>query len=62
MSLHVLVFSEIEDYRKVLLYYFSCIWSVFVILWFLCIVWYDVATSSWIFTSKVEKCGFKYLF
>ena len=24
MFLHVLVFNEIEDYRKVLLYYFSC--------------------------------------
>ena len=24
VSLHMLVFNEIEDYRKVLLYYFSC--------------------------------------
>ena len=28
-SLHVLVFSEIEDYRKVLIYHFSCKWSYF---------------------------------
>ena len=62
VSLHVLPFSEIEEYREILLYYFSCKWSFFVILWFLCIVWYVVATSSWIFTPNVEKCGFKYLF
>ena len=62
ISLHVLLFSEIEDYRKILLYYFSCTWSFFAILWFLCIVWYVVATSSWIFMPNKEKCGFKYLF
>ena len=54
MSLHVLVFSEIEDYRKILLYFFSCKWSFFAILWFLCIVWYVVAASSWIFTPNIE--------
>ena len=27
-----------------------------------CIVWYVIATSSWIFTPDVEKCDFKYLF
>ena len=32
----------------------------FAILWFLCIVWYVVATSSWIFTPNFETlCGFK---
>ena len=58
----MLVFSEIEDYRKILLYYLSCKWPFFVIFWFLCIVWYVVGTSSCIFTPNVEKCGFKYLF
>ena len=31
MFLYVLVFNEVEDYRKVLLYYFSFRWSLFVI-------------------------------
>ena len=57
MSLHVPAFSEIEDYRKILLYYFSCKWLFFDILWFLCIGLYVVATSR-----NVEKYGFTYLF
>ena len=35
VSLHVLVFNEIEDYRKVLLFYFSCKSLFLVILCFL---------------------------
>ena len=46
VSLHVLVFNEIENYRKVLRYYFSCKWPYFVIFWFFCIFWYVIVTSS----------------
>ena len=28
---------------------------IFVILWFLCTVWYVIATSSWIFMPNVKK-------
>ena len=34
MFYHVLVFSEIEDYKKVLHHYFSSKWSFFVICGF----------------------------
>ena len=33
-----------------------------VFFFFFCIVWYAIATSSWIFTPNVEKYNFKYLF
>ena len=62
MSLHVLLFSEIEDYRKIFLYYFSCKWSFFAILWFICTVWYVVASSSRIFTPSIEKCQWLQIF
>ena len=59
MSLHVLFFNEMEDYRKVLLHCFRVVghfWSFY----FFRIVWYVTATSSWIFTRNVEKCDFNY--
>ena len=60
MSLHVLVFNEVEDYRKVLLYCLSCKWPFLDILWFFALfAWCVIATSSWIFTPNVEKCDFK---
>ena len=70
MSLHVLVLNEIEDYREVLFYYFSLKWSFFCyFVGLFCIVWYVIATSSWIFTPNLENvtsniyfgtpCGFK---
>ena len=62
VSMHVRFSLKLKIIRKILLYYFSCKWSIFAILWFLCIVWYVVATSSWIFMPNIEKCGFKYLF
>ena len=41
LLVHVLFFSEIEDYRKVLLYIlFSCKWLSLILLWCLFIVWY----------------------
>ena len=62
MSLHVLVFNEIEDYRKVLLLLFFVQIAIFCNFVVFCIVCYVIATSSWIFTLNVEKCDFKYLF
>ena len=41
VPLLVLFFSEIEDYRKVLVYIlFSCKWLSLILLWCLFIVWY----------------------
>ena len=45
VSLHVLVYSENENYRKILLYYFSCKWAFFIILCFLFCIFLSVVAT-----------------
>ena len=59
VSLHLLIFNEIEDYRIILCIIIFCANEHFWLFCIFCIVWYVIATSSWIFTPNVEKCDFK---